>query len=716
MRLLYTLLTFCLMTALAGCGSDDTSPTYPDPPEPEPVAEAGIGVSGGALTWSGFDLTVPAGAFADSADLKLYSGSGADFPDFPDGRLTGAFLLSGLPAQVAAPLTLTLYTFEASTGDPLIAVGAVATDRDGTERVVYDYLEAAATDTALTVSWQPDAGAKSMDAYNYFFGPREARVRLLPPSDPRFRIVYPPEGEDHIETVALNLINAYLTYDETWNLDLTYAGTTIDYCPILVDFSHNDPPADDYVPWVRLGGPDDTPRGHLSLYRDHLGPDTLEPMLVSAAAHLGRMVLWGQIPRDEFYTEVFNRHIWLSEAVTLWAEDWFSTDETYVPPLFDAAGLDLEYGLINGIGDYADRIAFGRAASALLKFLVEDEADGAALLTRTCAALRAGQPVDAAFLNSIQGTSDDWWCDFLATFVAGDLFDAPASVFLDQSLDRTMDETDWEAVYTNFYTDLSAHIYRLDPAYADWDEGAYLDIEVLTDDVNPDYVEALVYVLDDGELSLLGRGREVSVSGLKGLHDDGADLLVVVANAAWSLEEKAAAEIALSLEVGTNDLSNYTRAELYSHFEVNHIGEGWVNSGVGLYSATSQEGVWDGNTLTVDLAYTGDLTTDTGELVITFDPTTGDVVSFHGNTHHTQSDVNLISDRQISGGAIPRTEVGDGWLIFRLTGTAVCTCIEDASGSRTIEGALDYQWTDIRCHDGEPWESDIYIRLDDPSK
>jgi len=707
---------FCVLMLIAGCGGDDgTSP----PSQDEPLAESTVGGGGGTLDAGGFTLAVPAAAFAADADLALYEASASGLPD---DSATGVFKLAGLPDEIGEALTLTLGCPTPPDGDPLIAVGREITPVEGEPFIDFTYVEATHADGELTGDWQPAAAegaAKSDAAYAYFFGPRTTRQIPVRSDDEDetylYLINFPPEGVAHVDAFADSLEQAYQRYSAL-GFDFTRPHQPgVDCFPIEVKFDGATPPANRYVVDAKASPWSSEPAGRMTFYRDRLSPSEIEALTTAAGAALGQLVLQGQIPHAAG-VEADMRHLdWLYAAFGLWAESLFASDPDHVPALFDAGGLDLEFGLVNGVQDTsADRHAFGRAAAALLAFLSEEEGGGVDLMLRVCDALRTGAEAGPAFLEAITFDSSAWWPDFLDSLLSGETYDAPSGAFLEQAVSLAMNEADWEAAPTGAYPDLSARLYRLDPAYADWEDGTYLDIEVLSGDVNPDHLEALVFTLDGGDLELLARGREVQVSGLEDMHDDGVDLLVAVVNSAWSLPSTGDAQITLDLEVGRSDLSGFTRVTLWSAADVLVAGEGWQAGGNYMAPASTRDGTWNGNTLTVDLAYEDGATRDTGSIVLTIDPDTGDIESFSGTIVHEQFDLELVVYREVTGVDLPYAGVEYDNMVWRRTGADACTSLTGFYRREEYGGVVDEEWTDFDCHDGEPMPSIIEIVLSNP--
>jgi len=85
------------------CAKDD--PTSPDIPDETPIATETIGSAGGTLETADFKLTVPAGAFDEAAELKLY----IDETSTPgENNVTPIYRIEGMPEYYDEPLEISV--------------------------------------------------------------------------------------------------------------------------------------------------------------------------------------------------------------------------------------------------------------------------------------------------------------------------------------------------------------------------------------------------------------------------------------------------------------------------------------------------------------------------------------------------------------------------------------------------------------------------------
>ena len=703
MRRLFASILFCGIIAIIGCSNDDaTSP----PPPAEPLAESTIGNTGGTLADDDFSLVVPPGAFATDTELSLYEAPG---DELPDESVTGIYRLTGLPDEIDSPLTLTMRCAAPPDGDPFITVGEeVDPGGGGAPFIHYVYLDATYDDGFLTCQWHPPTydseTAKSTTGWFYFFGPQHTLTRHVPNGDdPHFIIRYPYEGSDQIDVLGGILEQAYQTY-ANFGFDFSFPHLPDFYkiFPVVVNFSPVAPPVDQYVQYFRVNFGDRFPSSEMTLYRDHLSATEMGRLGMASSAGIGRIILEGQILRGEGGTPDTQHCDWLSEAFGLWAESLFTANSNHVPTGFDASYLDLNFGLVNGFMSGL----IDPAIPALLDYLIDQEDNGLALMLRTSNALRAGTPASEAFLNAITGDSSNWWPGFLESIIAGDIYNIHSSVFLEESDHFDMAEVDWAETSTRLYNDLSAQLYRLSPSHESWEDGAYLDLDVLSDDVGPSYAEALVFTLDGTDLTLVARGTDLRIEGLADLHEDGIGLLVVVFNAAWDLDSWEEAEITLDMQVGQTAVVN---SHMYISLGImmEYSGEG---PGHALDTSGNEtlDGIFDGNEFQGSFSYTAGgwnwSCSAICHLDIEADPPR--LLDWAFNKEISNPSTGYVLQIVANGGEVTHDVSGTGLEQFAIFGESACGAIYEVGYTVTRGGEVTGRLVNHYC------ESTSLLRVD----
>ena len=102
-------LSYAMIILLLICACSDSS-TGPDKHDNGSNVSQTIGAEGGAVETDTVTLTVPAGSFSADTAIGI---SETDEDKYEENAVSGTFLLSGIPEDFTAPLTLTVaYTGE----------------------------------------------------------------------------------------------------------------------------------------------------------------------------------------------------------------------------------------------------------------------------------------------------------------------------------------------------------------------------------------------------------------------------------------------------------------------------------------------------------------------------------------------------------------------------------------------------------------------------
>ena len=131
-----------IIISLISCKEDEPNSPQEEIP-PEALVEISIGSGGGILETEDFKLTVPAGAFYSTMQLKLYEESETN----PSGELgvSKFYCVEGIPENYTAPLDISIKYSSNLTGINYISVGVLDTVKmfdTSFVDIVYDLIEA----------------------------------------------------------------------------------------------------------------------------------------------------------------------------------------------------------------------------------------------------------------------------------------------------------------------------------------------------------------------------------------------------------------------------------------------------------------------------------------------------------------------------------------------------------------------------------------------
>ncbi len=697
MRRLCTFILVCGMVTISAC-DDDNSTTAPS--EETPLVVSTIGDDGGTLSTDDFTLDVPAGAFPVDTELLLYETSVAGLAD---DSVTGVYRLEGLPDVVAAPLTISMRFSNQPSGDLLIGAGFETTSLETAQaRVLYTYLDAAVDDDRLTCAWQPpDAGSQTTKfdlRLAFLFGPQNTEVTYVPDEDIRHFTIYAPMvGRELVDDVGEALEQAYQLYLGL-GFDFGLAADPEEViAPVTIVFDHGDPREGQYVSGQWLTWSDSGSSAGMGIHHDRLTPGDLAALKIAVSSRLAVIIHRAQI-QHQFSDPAYDwvNH-WMEPAVRLWAEGLFAGPD-HVPYGLDMSGWGLADGLINGmLGDSGDDWSFGKAMPTLLKYLMDLEDNGAALLLRTYDITRQDESTGYGFLNSIAGDSSEWWPGFLEALLGGELYGLTSDDFMGQAIDYPLNEQTWVTTLTNFYPDLSARLYRFHPTHAGWGDGAFMELVVSSPDVNAGFLDVLVFELRDGEMTFLASGTDVRINDLASFRDDGAELLVLVSNAAWTMPASVSE---INLEVTVDEGAAVIDAHMYISVNVVPQYDGLSpNQAIDTAGNENLNGTFDGEVFNGSYEWTNGEWTWTCTATCRLDQETNpprllewsfvkDIVATDG---HYEAHI------EASGGEVPHDNSGSSGDQFFLLGSDVCETVETVVLERVEYGEVVGEIVGFSC-------------------
>lgn len=147
------LFLFIILISILFVSCKENEPTAPEEetPQKEALASANIGSSGGKLTTDNFTLTIPAGAFTTSADIKLYEETENGFGE---NAVSPFYKITGLPSDFSLPLNIKIKYGGTLNGESTIAIGyeTTALSYDMTQDttiISYDFLSTTINDGML---------------------------------------------------------------------------------------------------------------------------------------------------------------------------------------------------------------------------------------------------------------------------------------------------------------------------------------------------------------------------------------------------------------------------------------------------------------------------------------------------------------------------------------------------------------------------------------
>lgn len=511
------LFTSLLLTFLvASCGSED-SPTTPSP-SATVLASASIDATGGSLEHADISLLVPAGAFAETADITLVK-----LADNPAGTSdSSAFRVDGLPADFTADLTVRFPAAEPG-AESLFLVGEQAFISSLNE-VATSYLavEPMAEDGYQTITLPAipaDPGSrkeKSVEGITSVIFVEDHDPHNLTSEDGHFHITWLGSAIDRNDVVALA---GYLeeAYYHFLNLDFSYEARTNWPVEILIK----------PMPTEKFGYYSNSKRGDNHGYIDfnqfHLADH--ETMRLTAGHEFFHLVQAFYDQRWSYLQATISpNHYWLNEATAAWSEAAFSEEIDFISATFDGVELQPLLGIERGALE--DSEAHGYGMSALIKYLVS--LNGTEILPEIYSRLSPEYGFKATqAIEEVVPDLGNIWSDFLQAYLLGDVYPIPpqevSSALRSGSFNiRSEQDSHWSV--TAGYPDLSGKVYTVILQDQNLPDSASLDL-TLTGSSS----KLLVFSYNSSVIELVAEGTgQVHVPGLQGIKASGRNLLLLV--------------------------------------------------------------------------------------------------------------------------------------------------------------------------------------------
>ena len=543
------LLAFCAFI-LANCSSD--SSTQPPLPEGDDLlAEAVVDAAGDTMSVDGMVVEIPAGALAEDRGLRLLREQEPTLVGDTD-----TYRLEGLPADFAEPIVLTLPAADGGDpvgGDPVAYVQLHGVTAAGDTSAFFDVVPAVDVDGGISVTVAPGeymlpaAGDKSVD--EFILDLILTGVRETGRSHSAIPLPISIVGDNDEIPFHRELLLGWLVEDAERFLELsdqfrqTMYPSLAAYMPLVectLNFSS--------YAYSRVEG---------YLQRPEAGAGSVVPRIVVTYNPEGGASL--EALRQQLHF-VFWRLVY--EARTALRVDWWfyatvyelADDIDQEPPGFIwNFSPSVMLGLSRMVLEESDPWTLGMAPYGygmvhLARWI--DRHEGVGWGREALAATvneRAGYGhVDVEHLaDALPTTPDSWWPAFLQDMMQGLTWPLDWERYA-QRIDETwtMDGVEDQVhTFSGEQYRLDTRLYRIDLERDDFT--AVESLHLSAEDPR-DQTVLVVFSLDDGQLTPVGRGRTVEVEQLDVLAALDEDLIVLTANAEVTGDYQTSRDIQLT--------------------------------------------------------------------------------------------------------------------------------------------------------------------------
>jgi len=632
---LFALAVLTVFALTAGCSKN---PVSGGDSGPVPDAVQTVGPGGGVLETEDFSLSVPAGAFNSSVELRLYVDS---FDDFSSHAATRAYEISGLPDVYVKSLRLALKHDSSLSAESYIALGRPVVDPLISDSVrVYKFQSAIDSSGYLVCHLPAPAAAGGRAAKSGRFSGfgtdgtdnttsiRGVKNYKVSTPTQHFKIYYPddmgaavlllkPLLEHYYDIITGDLGFSFNNRPWSWPIIVYIGEVHSSLHKRLHANGHYDPISTDPEENAQYGLP------ILDINEQSLRSAQYASIAQAAGPELLQFAIGLYAGPRKMVSNVDQR--WLMSAVFNWSEEYFAESGAFKKPEF-FPGFEMApfHGMRAGaIADIVSSELHGRGMAPVIKYLADDARFGPKGAAAVYASISGGTDPVTSLITNVNGLVADWWPDFFHEYVLGNIYSVAASKFLDpNNISRTWDIEDAGDTLQEFtstdvqgYAHLSAKLFLVNLDYANISSSANLRIDA-DGTVTDDAVAVIVFGVNNDDLYFLGEEKSgeatVIVENLRDYYDNGwRQFLIVVVNSMLSPPYTGKSDIDLTLKVETaapppdyNQIRVSVRFLRHYYREYSDGSSDYFDRDDALFAHSFYPGSFSGNTFTANYYYT----------------------------------------------------------------------------------------------------------------
>ncbi len=497
----------------------------------EPAVTETIGTAGGTVAADNILLTVPAGSF--SADVSVGITETTE-DNYGDNAASNTYMLTGIPDDFSAPLTLTIaYTGELA-NETFVVVEQRAVDpfTEETERIP-QFVPATVTGDSVTAVLPPRTlilgkdAATTTDKDQLEFFITLVTDFVTEESASHFCMRVPKYMDEFVSALAPRMDEVYERM-ESIGFDFSISGSTygaIDTVFVYSDENVVDPPVfsnliyisdTEYIPMMKIY------KYSASLSNlDMVSFDATRAIATLAAlyysGHDRRPTLWFDIAMSDWLAREWHDTGVPESSVTgeptLALEGMFVPEETSLENIGDLLAKSRHF---TPLIDYFDSRYNFTGSEQTLARIYEERYNGADMATS---------------IETVTGLeSTEWWPDFVEHYITGQVWNADPAVFLEGSTQKgqiTLSENDSTHYFNGEFGDLAADIYQitLDDSYAE--KISTLRFIAESPGLQDEYLSVLLFGVKNDKPYYIGRGIDTIIADA-GIASDNNTFLAVV--------------------------------------------------------------------------------------------------------------------------------------------------------------------------------------------
>ena len=518
------LLLFSFINCTDNIGTDNPPV---DDPAVKSFIEATINETGGIIELDEFIVTIPAGAFESSYDLKV-SVLDQDDSGF-DQALSALCQIEGLPEKINAPIQLSLKKSGTGTENSYIAIGEStyikSLDEEGISYQLTDATENEGFIIGEIPTLVPEDGFMSESIDNREVGKITLKLLAIAgyssilSSNGHFRVYVPTTLSSEITNLSSYLEAAYTKFNQ---LGFSYSKRT--RWPVHVTVKNLNSADGVYINSIWGNN-----YGYIEIDKKVLNSEN--EMKTTAGHEFFHLVQSFYDPRNSYSKAKFKTpHLWLDEAMSVWSEELFVTGN-YVSPVFIQNAPMVLQGMKLGQGAEAQNYGYGMAV--FIKYIVK--LYGEDKLLKIYDEIYDGSSPVAAINAVIPQTIALKYDNFLEEFLSFKLYNNEdfgigwlVAATGSPGYFNIASKADSVKKFNHIFPDLSARVYYLkNNQFTDFAKSAYVSFEL--DGTNDDHI--MLFKFNATESQLINKGQDtLTLDGFKAILDDGYKVVAVASH------------------------------------------------------------------------------------------------------------------------------------------------------------------------------------------
>jgi len=530
MKTYFSILVIIIISFLLFQNCSKDSPTEPVEKPPEVSASSTIGNGGGTLKTDNIEITIPAGAFNSTENLKIFKS--AEENSFGTNLSSDLFVLDGLPQEILQPIKVKI-KYSGTLSDSLfLAVGENNFISSLNEvKTCYHLIEAhdsagtliaylpAITDQSLLKS--SNASNVNDDKISINLGAIAGLVDYVSKEE-HFKITFPASVLTQAYDLAGYLEKAYSKFKDIgfsysnrtkWPIDVTIKRLSNSKSEVY-GYTTNSMWGNNY--------------GYMEFNFDKI--DNAEEMKVTAGHEFFHLVQALYDPRYGYSKAKSPMpNYWLDEASSVWSEAFFSSIANYVSPIFSNNVFDVFKGAKTG-NDKSQSEQYGYGMASFIKYITKKYGDSK--LVEIYNNISDGKTPFQAVSSVLPIDVGFSWHRFLTSLISFNIY--KSNTFRPPILSSyatgehqkfiIKSASDSLATYKSKLSDCSATIFSVDNQFEKMSPNASLVFSCKAWNFQ-------IYKINSTESIMLDSGKDtLTVNNFKKLTDEGYKIIAVLYN------------------------------------------------------------------------------------------------------------------------------------------------------------------------------------------